>query len=84
MLPRLLELGPAVVAVTGDHSTPAPMAGHSWHPVPLLLWSERCFVDDARRFTEKQAVHGHLGTFPSKHLMGLLLANAGRLAKYGA
>jgi 2,3-bisphosphoglycerate-independent phosphoglycerate mutase len=84
VVPRLLELGPAVVAVTGDHSTPAPLAGHSWHPVPLLLWSDRCFVDEARRFTETEATRGHLGTLPSMHLMGLLLANAGRLAKYGA
>ena len=84
VLPRLLELAPAVLAVTGDHSTPAPMAGHSWHPVPVLLGSEHCFVDDASRFTEKEALRGHLGTFPAMHLMGLLLANAGRLAKFGA
>ena len=84
MLPRLLELGPAVVAVTGDHSTPAPLAAHSWHPVPLLLHSDRCFIDDTRRFTEVESIRGHLGTFPAMHLMGLLLANAGRLAKFGA
>ena len=30
------------------------------------------------------AATGHLGTFPSHQLMGLLLAHAGRLAKYGA
>lgn len=83
-LPRFLELGFSVVAVTGDHSTPAPMRSHSWHPVPLLLHGPRCFVDDCDRFDEKQAIRGHLGTFPARHLMGLLLANAGRLAKLGA
>jgi len=83
-LPRFLDLGFDVVAITGDHSTPAPMKAHSWHPVPLLLHGPRCFVDDCTRFDEKQAILGHLGTFPSRHLMGLLLANAGRLAKYGA
>lgn len=88
-LPRLLGLGkdgngPAAIAITGDHSTPAPMAAHSWHPVPLLLHSERCYIDEARRFTETEAIRGHLGTIPSMHLMGLLLANAGRLAKFGA
>jgi len=83
-LPRLLDLGADVVAITGDHSTPAPMAGHSWHPVPLLLHAHHCFVDDTDRFDELQAARGHLGTLPSMHLMGLLLANAGRLAKYGA
>jgi 2,3-bisphosphoglycerate-independent phosphoglycerate mutase len=83
-LPALLELGPEVLAITGDHSTPAPLAGHSWHPSPLLVASDRCFVDDAERFTEAAATGGHLGTFPSYQLMGLLLANAGRLAKFGA
>ena len=83
-LPRLLELAPDVVAVTGDHSTPAPMAAHSWHPVPLLLWSEHCYVDDRRRFTEEEAIHGHLGTFPARYLTPMMLANAGRLKKFGA
>ena len=46
LLPRLLELAPDVLAITGDHSTPAPMKAHSWHPVPLLVSSELCFVDD--------------------------------------
>ncbi|MEM7048772.1 MAG: 2,3-bisphosphoglycerate-independent phosphoglycerate mutase [Acidobacteriota bacterium] len=83
-LPRLLDLAPDVVAITGDHSTPAAMKAHSWHPVPLLLWSERCFVDDGRAFDELEAARGHLGTFPSRQLLGLMLANGGRLAKYGA
>ena len=84
LLPKLLALGPAVVAISGDHSTPAAMKAHSWHPVPLLLWSDHCFVDDTVRFTEREAIRGHLGTFPAMNLMGLLLANAGRLAKFGA
>jgi 2,3-bisphosphoglycerate-independent phosphoglycerate mutase len=83
-LPRLLELGPTTLAITGDHSTPAPMKAHSFHPVPVLVASPIAFVDESRRFTEKEALRGHLGTFPSRDLMGLLLAHAGRLAKYGA
>ncbi len=83
-LPRLLALEPTVLAITGDHSTPAPMAAHSWHPVPLLLSGPHCFVDSCREYTETAAVTGHLGTFPARELMGLMLANAGRLAKYGA
>jgi 2,3-bisphosphoglycerate-independent phosphoglycerate mutase len=83
-LPRLLELGPDVLAVTGDHSTPAPMRYHGWHPVPLLLSSALCFVDDCTEFHEAAAIHGHLGLLRSYELMGLLLANAGRLAKFGA
>lgn len=86
-LPELLALldeGRDVVAVTGDHSTPAPMKSHSWHPVPLLLRGPHCFVDDETAFTELSATRGHLGTFRSRELLGLLLANAGRLAKFGA
>jgi len=84
LLPRLLDLGPDVLAITGDHSTPAPMQAHSWHPVPLLLWSEGCFVDECSRFTEVEAIRGAIGTIPACDLMGLLLANAGKLAKFGA
>ncbi len=84
VLPRLLDLGPDVLAITGDHSTPAPMKAHSWHPVPLLLRSESCFVDECARFTEVEAIRGALGTIPACDLMGLLLANAGKLAKFGA
>lgn len=84
LLPRLLDLGPDVLAITGDHSTPAPMEAHSWHPVPLLLRSENCFVDECSRFTEAEAIRGAIGTIPSSDLMGLLLANAGKLAKFGA
>ncbi len=83
-LPRLLALAPDVVAVTGDHSTPAPMAAHSFHPVPLLVASQIAFVDDTTAFDEQQAIRGHLGTIPSRELLGLLLAHAGRLAKFGA
>jgi 2,3-bisphosphoglycerate-independent phosphoglycerate mutase len=83
-LPALLAGQPAVVAVTGDHSTPVPLKSHSWHPVPLLLHSDRCGLDGSEDFSEAAAAHGSLGTLPSYQLMGLLLANAGRLAKYGA
>lgn len=83
-LPRLLELAPDVLAITGDHSTPVPVRQHSWHPVPLLLHGPHCFIDPAERFDEIAVLGGHLGTFPSRELIGLMLANAGRLAKYGA
>lgn len=83
-LPRLLELEPAVLAITGDHCTPAPLASHSWHPVPLLIHGPYCCVDPCSEFTETAATSGHLGTLPSRELIGLMLANAGRLAKFGA
>ena len=83
-LPRLLALHPDVVAITGDHSTPSPMKAHSFHPVPLLIASPIAFVDRTTAFDEHEATAGHLGTFPSRDLLGLLLAHAGRLEKYGA
>lgn len=89
-LPRLLALRPDVVAVTGDHSTPAPMKAHSFHPVPLLLAGPHgegrttVFADAAERFDELACTGGHLGTFPSRALLALLLAHAGRLQKFGA
>lgn len=83
-LPELLALQPDVLAITGDHSTPVPMKGHSWHPVPLLLHAPHCFVDDCQVLTELEAIRGSLGTIGSRDLMGLLLGHAGRLAKFGA
>jgi 2,3-bisphosphoglycerate-independent phosphoglycerate mutase len=37
LVPHLRELGADVLMIAGDHSTPAQLAGHSWHPVPFLL-----------------------------------------------
>jgi 2,3-bisphosphoglycerate-independent phosphoglycerate mutase len=83
-VPQLRALRPDVLAVSGDHSTPSQMAAHSWHPVPTLLWSERCGRDDVDRFGERWCLRGGLGIRPTKDLMAFMLANAGRLAKYGA
>jgi 2,3-bisphosphoglycerate-independent phosphoglycerate mutase len=75
-VPRLLALKPDVILVTGDHSTPGPMAGHSWHPVPFLLFGPWCEPDGRR---------GALGNaVPGTSLLRLALANAGKLAKFGA
>ena len=84
VVPDLRELGPDVIAVSGDHSTPTQMAAHSWHPVPALLWSERCGRDDVDRFGERWCRRGGLGLRPTKDLMAVMLANADRLQKYGA
>jgi len=84
-IPRLLELRPDVVIVTGDHSTPAVLRAHSWHPVPVVLWSEYCRSDPVKRFGERACVEGGLGPhFPATDLMPLALANALRLEKFGA
>jgi 2,3-bisphosphoglycerate-independent phosphoglycerate mutase len=85
MVPRLLDLGPDVVIVTGDHSTPAKMKYHSWHPVPALIWSETCRPDGVARFGERACMTGGLGPrFPATDLMPLALAHADRLEKFGA
>ena len=83
-VPSLIDLKPIVFVVTGDHSTPASMAAHSWHPVPLLIWGDYVRKDSATRFSESQAAMGEIGTIPAKELMPIAFAHAGRLAKYGA
>jgi len=80
----LVRLDPAVLAVTGDHSTPAALKSHSWHPVPLLLISSTCRRDGSAAFTETACAKGSLGNIESKYLMGLLLGHALRLGKFGA
>jgi 2,3-bisphosphoglycerate-independent phosphoglycerate mutase len=84
VVPQLVELGPDVLVVTGDHSTPSRLAGHSWHPVPVVLWGEGSGRDAVDRFGERWCASGLLGRRPSKDLMALLLAASGRLGKYGA
>ena len=83
-LPALLGLSPDVLCVTGDHSTPVLVRGHSWHPVPTLVHGRWCGADQSARFHEKAARTGSLGTIASHDLMAVLLANAGRLDKFGA
>ena len=84
-LPILLALKPDVLAISGDHSTPAKLRGHSWHPVPTLVWApETHLTDNATAYGERQAQLGGLGHFPAHELMPQLMAHALRLAKYGA
>jgi len=83
-VPTLLALEPDVIVVTGDHSTPAVLKGHSWHPCPFLLWSKYCRSDGAERFTERECARGSLGRFPAVEAMALMLANAQKMKKFGA
>lgn len=84
-VPDLMDLQPDVVVVTGDHSTPAVLRSHSWHPVPVILWSAFCRPDRVERFGERECMGGGLGPrIPATELMPLAVANALRLQKYGA
>ncbi|MFW6148746.1 MAG: 2,3-bisphosphoglycerate-independent phosphoglycerate mutase [Atribacterota bacterium] len=80
----LIKLNPDVLVITGDHSTPAALAAHSWHPNPFLLNSDYIRVDEVKHFNENECVKGGLGRFPAKEAMQLMLANALKLNKYGA
>jgi 2,3-bisphosphoglycerate-independent phosphoglycerate mutase len=83
-IPTVIDLKPDVLVVTADHSTPSVMASHSWHPVPVLIHSPFARRDEARSFDEVSCLRGALGIRPGVHLMGLALANARRLKKFGA
>lgn len=84
VVPRVVTLRPTVLVVTGDHSTPAVLGSHSWHPVPVLLWAATARPDACQAFSETEALRGGLGQFEAIYLMPLMLAHAGRLAKFGA
>jgi 2,3-bisphosphoglycerate-independent phosphoglycerate mutase len=84
LIPLVTGLKPDVLVVTGDHSTPAVLASHSWHPVPVLLCAETCRPDLVERFGERDCSRGGLMRMPMVYLMGLALAHAKRLEKFGA
>jgi 2,3-bisphosphoglycerate-independent phosphoglycerate mutase len=83
-LPILLRKMPDVLAITGDHSTPCAIKGHSWHPQPVMLHSTVSGSDKLERFTETGANQGSLGLFPAKDLIRLMQANAKMFDKFGA
>ena len=84
LIPRARALGPAVLAVTADHSTPCVLKTHSWHPVPVALWSKWGRRDAVQDFTESACASGGIGRMRGIHLMPLLVAHALGLEKYGA
>jgi 2,3-bisphosphoglycerate-independent phosphoglycerate mutase len=83
-IPHVMSLKPDVLVVTGDHSTPAKLSAHSWHPLPLILHSSYCLIDGVKKFDEVSCIGGALGRMRSVDLMSLSLANARRLNKFGA
>ncbi len=84
LLPVLTELNPDIIVITGDHSTPSLLKGHSWHPVPVLIWVKSIKYFGVDRFDELSLSKGNLGTIMSYDIMSLAMANAGKLIKFGA
>lgn len=84
VVPEIAALNPAAFVVTGDHSTPAKMASHSFHPVPTMIVSDLARTDACTAYSETEANRGGLGHFQAIYLMSLAMAHAGRLGKYGA
>ncbi|UCH43819.1 MAG: 2,3-bisphosphoglycerate-independent phosphoglycerate mutase, partial [Dehalococcoidales bacterium] len=83
-LPMLLNMQPDVIVVTADHSTPATLGAHSWHPVPVLIHSKWCRTDSVTKFSESACIQGGLGRLSATQIMPLAMANALKLNKYGA
>jgi 2,3-bisphosphoglycerate-independent phosphoglycerate mutase len=84
-VPKIAELKPDVLIVTGDHSTPSRMKSHSFHPVPLLISAPVTVRPDfVTTFGERPCLAGGLGQILAKHIMPLAMAHAGRLQKFGA
>lgn len=84
-LPKLLNLNPDVLIITGDHSTPSLLKSHSWHPVPFLLYAPETHIPDSQtEFGERACTQGGLGTFKALATLPLALAHAEKLIKFGA
>lgn len=85
MLPELAGAVGGVTLVTGDHSTPAALGSHSWHPVPFVLAGGRGHpASGARSFGERGCRGGSLGRRRGAELMRLAASHAGRMRKFGA
>jgi len=84
IVPRVTALNPTVLIVTADHSTPAALKNHSWHPVPTLLVADTCRPDACEAYSETESLRGGLGQFEAVYLMPLAMAHAERIGKFGA
>ena len=84
IIPRVSALKPACLIVTGDHSTPATMSSHSFHPVPTLFVSDLVRTDQREHYSERDAGLGGLGHFEAMYIMPMAMGHAGKLGKFGA
>jgi 2,3-bisphosphoglycerate-independent phosphoglycerate mutase len=83
---KLNNLKPDVLLITGDHSTPAVLKSHSWHPVPALLHCSNGYgrIDHTTSFGETDCGQGGLGRMLMKDIILEVLASAERIMKFGA
>ena len=81
LIPSILSLKPDVLFVGSDHSTPSVLKGHSWHPVPFIIYSGNVMPSGASGFSERGVSSYRIR---GVDVMPLVLAHAGRLMKYGA
>ncbi len=86
LIPEILSLNPDLLIITGDHSTPSVVKGHSWHPVPVAIYSKDIptVKNNVNRFTEEEFSRGILGTIYSTKILPLAMAYTMKLDKYGA
>ena len=82
-LPRLLAMGAETLVIAGDHSTPAILGNHSWHPVPFLVHSRHTRGEGVPAFSERACAGGSIGRVPATSVMTLALAHAGKLLRFG-
>lgn len=79
----ILERTGACLVITGDHSTPCSLRGHSGHEVPIIVHGgERS--DAVKKFDEISCAQGGLGHIKGKDIIPLILNITGRAEKYGS
>ena len=83
-LPKILELKPDALIVTGDHSTPALLKAHSSHPVPFLINATGIRPQGVTKFGERECARGGWGIISGQVLIRIAMAYAGKLKKFGA
>jgi len=84
VIPEVLALNPDVLVITGDHSTPCPMKGHSFHPVPVMFYAKFTRKGLSKAFNEFECARGTIGNIHATDVMNLILGYSGRLEKFGA
>ncbi len=83
-LPRVLEMKPDLIIVTGDHSTPAVAKAHTAHPIPFLISGEWTRPEGTAKFGERACSRGTWGIISGQMLIRIALAYTGKLKKFGA